>query len=374
MKRAEAVAAFRNRFGEEPEWVAFAPGRVNLIGEHTDYTGGFVLPAALPLGLTIAARRSLQKAEVWSADLGEGETFAAENVKPGDVSGWASYAAGVAWARGGAHSLRAAVVSDLPMESGVSSSAALEVGFALLYDAASGTKRSATETAQIGQRAENDFVGVRCGIMDQLASAAGRAGHCLLIDTRDLTVAPVPIPETVRIVLCATGVPRALAESAYNKRREELEEAEQQLGKSLREVAPEELPHPSPGEPLWAKRARHVVTENRRVLAMTEALRRQDRDAVFDLMKSAHVSMRDDFEASSEAQDAMVEACWRSPGVWGARLTGGGFGGACVALVEEAEVQRFCVKAEQLFRSLVKGTRPDFQACLPGDGASVVHV
>ncbi len=375
MSQDLATSEYRKRFGAEPQWISHAPGRINLIGEHTDYTGGFVLPVAIQLGITVAASPTGGATQLFSVQTGEGQSFDARQIALGSVSGWAKYPAGMAWAMEGATNLNSVVVSDLPMASGVSSSAALEVAFGKLYNAIDQRGLSSKDIALLGQRAENEFVGVRCGIMDQMASACGVAGHALLIDTRSLTIAPILIPSNLRVVLCETGSPRELATSAYNTRRAELEEAEQILGKSLRDCTLEDLPiAKEAGTKGWILRAKHVISENLRTQACCKSLQEGNRNLVFSLMKQSHESMKNDFEASSVSQDAMVEAAWESPGVWGARLTGGGFGGACVALVEVDKISEFCMTTEQMFRSLVKGHRPKFVVCTPSIGASVIEL
>jgi len=328
----------------------------------------------------VAAGPADGRTELWSAELDEGQTFDA-TVSGGDSpEGWAKYPWAVTQAMGGRPNIRAFVTSDLPMASGVSSSAALEVAFANIYNAMDGGGRTPTEIALLGQRAENDYVGVRCGIMDQMAmdqmaSACGVEGHALLIDTRSLERTPIPLPEGVRIVLCETGSPRELATSAYNTRRQELEVAEQELGKSLRDCTISDLPSVTDyGSKVWILRARHVISENRRTLAFRKALEVVDREAIFHLMQESHESMRQDFAASSEPQDAMAQAAWQSPGVWGARITGGGFGGACVALVDQSKVDEFCMRCEQMFRSLVKGHRPTFVVCSASRGAGLIDL
>jgi galactokinase len=290
---------------------AHAPGRVNLIGDHTDYTGGLVLPMAIDLGTTV----SWSSAPEWSF-----HTDA--EVEPG----WERYVTAVADELG----LRPGTVevsTTLPVGAGLSSSAALEVAAAL----AMGFEGTALDLAQRCRRAEQAASGVPCGIMDQLAVAAGVQGAALLIDCTSLDVTPVPLPDGVDVVVAHSGEARALAGSAYAERRAQCEAAAGVIG-PLREATPGDMA--ALADPVLRARARHVVSENGRVLAFVEALRAGDVPMAGELLTASHVSLRDDFEVSTDALNQVVGRLCFAPGFFGARLTGAGFGGCAVALCE----------------------------------------
>lgn len=313
--------------GEEATVVAVAPGRVNLIGDHTDTTGGLVLPMAVDLATTVTGTRGGDRVVLRSADQPEPAEVPIDGVDPATVTpAWARYVAGVVAEVRPSEGLTGTVTTTLPVGAGLSSSAALEVAVAL----ALGFDGSPVELALVGQRAEQRASGVPCGVMDQLASAGGVAGHALLIDCHDLVVEPVPIPAGVEVRVVHSGEARELAGSAYAERRAALAEAEAVLG-PLRLVddptTVDRLDHP-----VLRRRARHVVTENARVRAAVAALRRGDPAALGVEMAASHASLRDDFEVSTPALDALVDRLSATPGVFGARLTGAGFGGCAVAL------------------------------------------
>ena len=373
----KALELFHQTFGTAPELVAHAPGRVNLIGEHTDYNDGFVFPAAIDRGLTVAASVTTGESSMVSAVQGQGEGFDATSACPGSVNGWAAYPAGVAWAlRGGGAlpNMKAAVVSDLPTGSGLSSSAAIELAFAVLWNEFAGLSLSNKDLALLCQRAENGFVGMNCGVMDQMASALGKADHAVFLDTRDLAVKHVPLPDSLSIVVCDTGKPRALTESAYNERRSQCEEACKVIGvKSLRDATMESLEAAKGrlGELLF-RRALHVVSENIRAQDFVNALIGDDTDQVGSLMEGSHLSLRNNYQVSCIELDSMVESVIHIEGCIGARMTGAGFGGACVALVRTDDVEAFAIKAESNYRARVMGSTPAFIACKAVDGARIV--
>lgn len=307
---------------------AFAPGRVNLIGEHTDYTGGYVVPMAVHLGTTVALEVGGDEVRLASADE---EADAVVPLRVDDPStlepAWARYVGGVVAEVAPAAGGHGAVATTLPIGAGLSSSAALEVALAL----ALGFRGSPLELARACQRAEQRASGVPSGIMDQLASAAGLAGHALLIDCSTDEVTPVRLPDGVEVVAVHSGQQRTLVGSAYAERRAECERAAAILG-PLRGATAADVA--SLGDALLRRRARHVVTENERALAFVEALRSGDPPAAGSLMVESHRSLRDDFEVSTLALDALVERLQSTPGILGARLTGAGFGGCAVALCE----------------------------------------
>ena len=326
--------------------VVHAPGRVNLIGEHTDYNDGFVLPAAIDLGVTITLiPTDDRRVEVTLDDTDERDGFHLDAI--GERRGrWIDYVAATAWALAEAgaptQGFRGLLTSDLPSGAGLSSSAAIELASAW---ALSGGERPALDTmrlAQIAQRAENAYVGVNCGLMDQFAVAFGVADHALPLDCRSLDHRAVPLPAGTTLVICHSGSPRKLAASEYNARRAECDRAVAGLKAlepsvtALRDVTQELLEAGQDRlDDAAFRRARHVVSENDRVQAVIAALGAGDIDAVGAAIDASHVSLRDDFEVSSPALDALVEIAHGVPGVIGARLTGAGFGGCTVNLVRD---------------------------------------
>ena len=344
-----AARLFRDRFGVEPHVVARAPGRVNLIGDHTDYNDGFVLPMAIEQEIQVAVRALSQPTVQLASDQFGATAFRMDSNER--APGWAAYVQGVAreirrptWPDG----FQLAVTSTIPAGTGLSSSAALEVGVARALTELAGDEWDPTAAALAAQRAENDWVGMQCGIMDQLSSAGGVTGHALLIDCQSLEVEPVPIPDTIEVVILDTRAERQLVGSEYNDRRAEGAAAATALGvDSLRQVTEADLDRLS-GLPL--RRARHVVSENRRVLAAARSLRSGDFEALQRIMAESHTSMKDDYETSAPAVDAMVEAAESAPGLIGVRLTGGGFGGCCVALVQHGWADRVAGYALDRYR------------------------
>ncbi|WP_022798031.1 galactokinase [Thermus islandicus] len=331
---------FREIFGILPEATAQAPGRVNLLGEHTDYQEGYVLPSPLPYLTQVEAARAEGRVEAYSETLRELRARPLGSPPQGD---FLDYLLGVVWALGEAgHPVEGArfyVRSDLPMGAGLSSSAALEVAALRALRALYRLPLSDLELALLAQRAEAEYVGVRCGLMDQMASSLGRVGQALFLDTRTLAYENLPLPPGTRVAVLDLGLKRRLAEGAYNERRQEAEEAARRLGvRALRDVADlclvESLPSP------LDRRARHIVGENLRVLRGVEALRRGDARAFGELMTQSHRSLSRDYEVSLPELDALVEEALQA-GALGAKLTGAGFGGAVVALVPEGEWRAF---------------------------------
>lgn len=342
----EAVAAFRRNFGGEPGLLIRSPGRVNLIGEHTDYNDGFVLPLAIERALWIALRaRSDDTVRMWSGLGNQSVEFSLSSLV--HSGGWSEYVQGVAdeLRRSGRElsGWEGAILSDIPTGAGLSSSAALELAAARAFSEVSHFDWDPVDMAVVCQRAENDWVGMKCGIMDQLICAAGQEDRALLIDCRSLTSTPVPVPAEAMVVVLDTSTRRELVGSAYNDRVAACEEAAAAFGvEALRDLNWETLHHGRHRlEPVTFRRARHVVLENERTLAMADALNRRNLTEAGELMQASHASMRDDFEISSAALDAMVEAATGAPGCFGARMTGGGFGGSCVALVVADQVNPF---------------------------------
>jgi galactokinase len=374
---------FRAKFGVKPH-VYRAPGRVNLIGEHTDYNDGFVMPAAIGFYCWVVAgpRRdrklvvsSQEFPEQIEVELGE------ESLRPSGT--WSDYSVGVAaqlekegFGLSGANLL---IHGEVPIGAGLSSSASIEVATGIALAEESGLSIERTRLARICQQAENEFVGMRCGIMDQFISLHGRANRALMLDCRSLQFELVPIPESVRLVICNTGVKHKLAGGEYNRRREECEEAVRFLAKALpniralRDVNREQLEqHRGLLSEVAYKRALHIVTENERVLNGMEALRTGDLLQFGGYMADSHVSLRDMFEVSCAELDLMVELANRERGVFGARMTGGGFGGATINLVDARCAAGFAENVAKAYQEKT-GIACATYVCMPAEGASRVE-
>lgn len=336
-----ARGSFESLFGRAPEVFADAPGRVNLIGEHTDYNGGFVLPAAIPQRARVAlARRDDEVVQVCSANIAGGArvTYVLGEERP--TQGWLDYVQGVTRALGAAgHRFRgfdARIVSDVPLGSGLSSSAALEVSLLRALREAFSLPIDDVEIARLGQRAENDFVGAPVGIMDPMAASLCDEETALFLDTRSLEYERVPIPAGLELVVISSGVTHDNASNDYRTRRAECERAAELLGvRELRDVGPQRFAELARlPEPL-GRRARHVVTENARVRDAVRAMKAGDLKALGALLDASHASLRGDFEVSIPEIDRLVAIAWAEGDVYGARLTGGGFGGSIVALARQ---------------------------------------
>ncbi len=363
--RARAVAAFHRTYGGTPTHLVRAPGRVNLIGEHTDYNDGFVLPMALERAAWIALTpRDDGVVRLNATDLEQEGVFDVAAARRRDArgdphdpeGGWLEYPRGVAWAlQDAGHALRGfdgALASDVPRGAGLSSSAALELAVAAAFAVSSDLHWEPTAVARAMQRVENLWVGVQSGIMDQLIGAAGVEGHALLIDCRDLALRPVPLPDGVAVVVLDTSTRRGLVGSAYNDRRAACERVAAALGvPALRDVDASMLAADRDLDPVDRRRAHHIVAENARTLEAADALATGDVVRFGALMDASHVSLRDDFEVSSPALDALVVAAQAAPGCLGARMTGAGFGGCAVALVRQDAVEAFVADATQAYRT-----------------------
>jgi galactokinase len=371
------VAAFRERTGRDPEGVWAAPGRVNLIGEHTDYNDGFVLPAAIDrLVLVAAGRRAGGRLRLWSLQAEPPADLELAGIGPGKVGGWAAYPAGVAWALGQAGvelgGADLVVDGDVPAGSGLSSSAALECATATALADLGGAGLDRAALAGLARRAENEVVGVPSGVMDQMVSMLGRAGHALFLDTRSLGTEQVPLPLEAAglcLVVIDTRAGHRLVDGAYADRRAACQAAAAVLGvPALRDATPALLEQHATalGDP-GLRRARHVVTENARVLAAVELLRAGDLDRLGPLLAASHASLRDDYEVSSPELDTAVEAAVAA-GAVGARMTGAGFGGSAIALVETALAGRVADRARDAFAAAGFGP-PQVTTVVPSDGA-----
>ena len=374
---SHVTAAFEERFGARPRWVVRAPGRVNLIGEHTDYNDGFVLPMAIDRAVWIALRpRSDRRVVVEALDIDEEVTFPLDRIVRSG-SDWAAYLKGVAWSlQESGHGLEGwegVLTGDVPQGAGLSSSAAMELAAARAFGVASGLGWRPAEMAKLCQRAENEWVGVRCGIMDQMISALGEAGKAVLIDCRSLETRPVSLPAQTVVVVMDTGTQRGLVDSAYNDRRESCEAAAAFFGvPALRDVGVTEIWEAGPGlEETLRRRARHVVTENARTLEAYEAMAEGDADRLGRLMDASHDSLRDDFEVSSRELNAMVRCARQQSGCYGARMTGAGFGGCAVALIPEDDSDDFVGRVASCYEATT-GLEPSIYRCRAADGAGVV--
>jgi len=375
--KQQLLAHFRQRFGGPPRWVVRAPGRVNLIGEHTDYNDGFVLPLAIDRAVWIALRPGGdRRVAVHSIDYGESAEFSLDGLT-NDRAGWVEYLKGTAWSlQQAGHRLagwEGVLMGDVPLGAGLSSSAALEMATARAFAAAGDLPWDPAAMAKLGQRAENKWVGVNCGIMDQLISGCGRSGHALLIDCRSLESRAVPFPPGSAVVVLDTATRRGLVDSAYNERRAQCEAAAKFFGTpALRDVSVEQFAKAADGlDEITRRRARHVITENDRTLKAAEAMCRGDLAALGELMHRSHVSLRDDFEVSSEALNAMVECARAHPACYGARMTGAGFGGCAVALIRAAAADDFVPHTASQYRQKT-GHTPAVYVCQATNGAEVM--
>lgn len=358
------LTAFRRRFGSSPMVVTCSPGRVNLLGEHTDYNEGFVLPIAIDLNILLAARpRPDRTVTVCSLNLDEAATFSLDDVPARPPQRWAAYVQGVAWALTDAgHTLPgldAVLHSTVPMGGGLSSSAALELAFAWTWNEVGELGLPRRNLALLCQRAEVEFVGMPCGIMDQFVVALGQERHALCIDCRDLSYTAWPLPDHVRVVTCDTNVRRELVGSEYAVRRQQCEEAVRLLRpalpavRALRDVTPDDLEgHRHLLPEVIYRRAHHVVMEGARMRWALQALKEGDVTTFGRLMNEAHVSLRDDYQVSSPELDAMWAAANAVPGCYGARLTGAGFGGNVVAVVEQGHLSRFLEEVPRRYRDV----------------------
>ena len=371
---------FEQHYGIHPRLIVRAPGRVNLIGEHTDYNDGFVFPAAIDRATYVAARpRDDGLVHVLAVDLSDEDEFALDApIEHSASHPWSNYIRGVVkglliagHTLGGANLL---ITSDVPRGSGLSSSAALEVATGYAFQVLNRLNILGEELALLAQGAENTFVGVQCGIMDQFISALGRRDHALLLDCRDLNYRPVPLPTDAQIVVCDSHLERSLAASAYNQRRQECDEAVRRFKQwypkisALRDISVAQFREHEADlpEPVRA-RARHVITENDRAVRSAAALDAGDVAAFGKLMNESHLSLRDDYEVSIPAMDTLVTAAQAVPGCYGSRMTGAGFGGCTVSLVATGAVERFKHDVAAAYRQAT-GRDTSIYVCRASDG------
>ena len=382
-KAHELLASFKSRFGTGAS-VYRAPGRVNLIGEHTDYNEGYVLPAAIGFSCWVAiAPRDDRKLILFSENYGEVHEVGLDELGVRGSGHWADYPLGVAWAlQEAGYRLKGAniyIAGDVPLGAGLSSSAAIEVstGYALLSAANHTIDRA--KLALLCRRAENEYVGARVGIMDQFVSCHGRAGHALLIDCRSLEYRTLRIPAKVSLVICNTMVKHKLQAGEYNVRRAECEEAVRKLSaasptvRSLRDVSLEQLAQNRSllSETLY-RRCRHVISENGRVRKVADLFEQGKTEGLLEPMAASHESLRDDYEVSCRELDVMVEIARRQRGVYGARMTGGGFGGCTINFVDVQHATEFQRRVAAEYESAI-GLHPDIHICEASQGAELVE-
>jgi galactokinase len=381
---------FRRRFGKEPIHLALAPGRVNLLGEHVDFNDGFVLPAAIDRATYVAfSPADSDRSTLLAVDFAEEAAFtpasipAKTDAEGAPLSEWACYPASLAWAltEAGltAPAMDAVFASDVPRGAGLSSSASVEMVFAVAWSALGGWTLPPMQRALLGQKAENKYVGVNCGIMDQFASACGVADKLLLLDCRSLEWQALPIPENVAIVIADTAVRRKLTTSGYNERRQACEEAVKILAKelpgikALRDVSVEDfnrLCNPLPA--VVGKRARHVVEEIERTRRAIPLLEQGQIREFGQSMNQCHASLRDLYEVSIPELNTMVEIAQSLPGCYGARLTGAGFGGCTVNLVDQSAVESFDTQLASRYQSQT-GLNPEIYICRASEGARTIR-
>lgn len=383
---AEIAERFRSKFHSEPQ-VYRAPGRVNLMGDHTDYNEGFVLPAAIDFYCWAAiSLRNDGVFVVFSENLQKVVAIKSGKISRKEIPAWARYPVGVIQQlRNSGYEISGAnlyFASDVPMGAGLSSSAAIEVATAYALLGGSGQLVERSLIARLCQKAENEFVGTQCGIMDQFASCHGRADHALRLDCRSLEYRPMPIPDRIRLVICNTMVQRELASSRseYNARRAECEEGVRQLKEvlphihALRDVTLADLErHRDRLTNTVYKRCRHVITENERVGALASALESNEFDQIKRLMHQSHASLRDDYEVSCPELDLLILLASHQDGICGARMTGAGFGGCTVNLVDSKHVPEFQKRIADAY-SIETGRRPEIYVCTASEGAARVFV
>ncbi|MBX3035860.1 MAG: galactokinase [Anaerolineales bacterium] len=381
--------SFSSYFNAKPKFIVRAPGRVNLIGEHTDYNDGFVLPMAIDREICIAlSPRDDETVRLFSLDvstrlntsLKTDSVFNLHSLTPS--GGWIEYPKGVAnqLLKAG-YQLKgfdAVITGDVPQGAGLSSSAALELATAKAFAMSSGFEWDAVKMAKLCQKAENEWVGVNSGIMDQMASAACKAGYAMFLDCRSLEIQHVPLPQHISVVILDTSTRRGLVESAYNERRSQCEEAARWFEvKALRDVRLDsekwkvESGKMKEERELVFKRARHVISENERVLEAMQVMKDGNVKRLGELFNESHESLKNDFEVTNEALNIMVECAREQVGCYGARMTGAGFGGCAVALVDDENVEAFVKAVETVYKQR-SGLEASVYVCKASEGASQV--
>ncbi|MDI9438579.1 MAG: galactokinase [Limnochordia bacterium] len=386
LSTAGLLEEFKARFPRAGKVQAVrAPGRVNLLGEHTDYNQGFVFPMAIDAGIQIAGElNGTGRVNLYSLNYAAKESFLLEEITPSKSNTWVNYIKGVVWQfqKLGLQPQGADLViqGNVPQGAGLSSSAALEVAAALLLDALHGWGLGAVDLVKLAQKAENEFVGVACGIMDQFASMLGQKDHALFLDCRSLEYEAVPLPlekQGYAVAVVNSGVRRGLAGSEYNTRRQQCEEAVQRLQnelpgvESLRDVSLVDLSLVNQLPDPLARRARHVVMENARVQQGVTALKAGELEEFGRLLTASHKSLRDDYEVSCAELDLLVELALEVPGVLGSRMTGAGFGGCTIALVPQTSLPAFEKTVSEEYQRRT-GIQPEIFVFRPAPGARII--
>lgn len=384
--KEKVLQKFKELYGSaEGVNVYFAPGRVNMIGEHTDYNGGHVFPCALTIGTYMAAKKREDRTLRFYSMNFEGMgvvTSSIDGIKPEEEAGWTNYPKGVMWAFAGRgfqmdSGLDIVIYGNIPAGSGLSSSASLEVVTGYMLRDLYGFDLTNTDLALIGQYSENQFNGMNCGIMDQFASAMGKKDHAIFLNTADLSYEYAPLVlEGAKVLITNSNVKHKLVDSKYNERRTECETALKELQqvvpiKGLGDLTEEQFEaHKSViGDEVRRRRAKHAVYENQRTIRAVEALKKKDVELFGKLMNASHVSLRDDYEVSCEEIDVLVEEAWKVDGVIGSRITGGGFGGCTVSIVKDEAIEAFQEKVGAAYENRC-GKKADFYVVDIGDGPS----
>lgn len=381
MIQDKVIQAYQQHYGTLPKYIVRAPGRANLIGEHTDYHEGFVMPLAVDRAVWLAlSPREDDQISIYTLDFGgENTTFGRDHLRDNNLPHWTQHVRGAWWLiehQEGKHVPGANVVigSDIPMGTGMSSSAAIEVATIeaalILLDE---TSYSQAQKALLAVEIEHQFMGMPCGILDQMASAAALEGTAMLLDCRTLERTPVPLPDSVRVVVMNTMKSRELGDSGYATRRRESEEAAAILGvKVLRDATLEmlETKRDELGDVRY-RRAKHIITENQRTLDMKKVLDHADLEAAGKLINASHASLRDDYEVSVRELDVMSEIAQSHTGCYGARMMGGGFGGCAVGLVREEAIEDFLAYLAPHYEEKT-GLKPEFYVCIPAAGSQAL--
>lgn len=384
--KEKVLQKFKELYGsDEGVNVYFAPGRVNMIGEHTDYNGGHVFPCALTIGTYMAAKkRDDRKLRFYSINFdGIGVLESSiDDIKPEEAAGWTNYPKGVMWAFDGRGfkmdcGLDIVLYGNIPAGSGLSSSASLEVVTGYMLKDLYGFDVTNTDIALIGQYSENNFNGMNCGIMDQFASAMGKKDNAIFLNTADLSYEYAPLVlEGAKVLITNSNVKHKLVDSKYNERRSECETALKELQtvvdiNSLGDLSEEQFEAHKAAikDEIRQKRAKHAVYENQRTIRAVEALKNKDVELFGKLMNASHVSLRDDYEVSCEEIDILVEEAWKIDGVIGSRITGGGFGGCTVSIVKDEAIDTFIEKVGAAYEERC-GKKADFYVVDIGDGPS----
>ncbi len=374
--KQKVSAAFQEKFNEPPTYIVRAPGRVNLIGEHTDYNDGFVLPMAIDRAIWIALRpRSDRRVFLRSLDFKQPADFSLVNFS--HKNDWTEYVRGIAWILQ-KHGFpisgwEGVLIGDVPLGAGLSSSAALELSLLKAFWTVSDFNWEGAQMANFACQADQNWVGVQSGVMDQMISALGKEHHALLIDCRTLDFNLLPLPEDTRVIVLDTATRRGLVNSAYNERVAQCRAAAKQLGiPSLRDISLDDFNAKANSlAPTLRKRARHVISENERTLQAAKTLKQGNLRSFGQLMNASHNSLRDDYEVSSRELNTIVEIAQAQSGCFGARMTGAGFGGCAVALVQKETATAFVENIRTRYRANT-GVKPNIYICEASNGAETL--